>query len=155
MTPPPIALYFDPDAYTETHGRGAAVEGTPRGLMGRQVAGKEFLDAYLAHGRMGRADRGRPVTRAGRAARASVSVASREPRSAAAAADRRRSRSFSTRLPAPIRRQASFTFPARRKPDSPGPGTRRAPAFALSGVTHTLVVRRGRARAVRPRRRSV
>src|SRR5581483_5233077 len=55
MTPDPVpdvALYFDPDAYVEQLGpppRPAA--GAPRGLMGRQVAGKEFLDAYLAHGR--------------------------------------------------------------------------------------------------------
>jgi glycosyltransferase involved in cell wall biosynthesis len=42
------ALYFDPDAYTESHGRSGATGG-PAGLMGRQVAGKEFLDAYLSH----------------------------------------------------------------------------------------------------------
>jgi glycosyltransferase involved in cell wall biosynthesis len=52
MTPPPsVALYFDPDGYTESPGRGLTVEGAPRGIMGRQVAGHEFLDAYLTHGR--------------------------------------------------------------------------------------------------------
>jgi len=44
------ALYFDPDAYTEAHARSGAATG-PAGLMGRQVAGKEFLDAYLTHAR--------------------------------------------------------------------------------------------------------
>lgn len=44
------ALFFDPDAYTEAHGR-AGPPGGPLGLMGRQVAGKEFLDAYLSHAR--------------------------------------------------------------------------------------------------------
>jgi glycosyltransferase involved in cell wall biosynthesis len=44
------ALYFDPDAYTEAH-RGVGAKSGPAGLMGRQVAGKEFLDAYLAHAR--------------------------------------------------------------------------------------------------------
>jgi glycosyltransferase involved in cell wall biosynthesis len=44
----PAALYFDPDAYTEAH-KQAGVPSGPAGLMGRQVAGKEFLDAYLAH----------------------------------------------------------------------------------------------------------
>jgi glycosyltransferase involved in cell wall biosynthesis len=44
------ALYFDPDAYTEAHAR-TGTTGGPAGLMGRQVAGKEFLDAYLSHGR--------------------------------------------------------------------------------------------------------
>jgi glycosyltransferase involved in cell wall biosynthesis len=48
---PPAAIYFDPDAYVEVHGKGVAADGGPAGLMGRQVAGKEFLDAYLTHGR--------------------------------------------------------------------------------------------------------
>jgi glycosyltransferase involved in cell wall biosynthesis len=43
-----VALYFDADAYTESHAR-TGVPGGPAGLMGRQVAGKEFLDAYLSH----------------------------------------------------------------------------------------------------------
>src|SRR6476659_6842533 len=46
--PMSTALFFDPDAYTEAH-RQAGVAHGPAGLMGRQVAGKEFLDAYLSH----------------------------------------------------------------------------------------------------------
>jgi glycosyltransferase involved in cell wall biosynthesis len=47
-----VALYFDPDGYVEQLGPPARpAAGAPLGLMGRQVAGKEFLDAYLAHGR--------------------------------------------------------------------------------------------------------
>src|SRR5258708_7465265 len=51
MAGPKIALVYDDSAYKETVERPAqAVEGAPVGLMGRQVAGKEFLDAYLTHG---------------------------------------------------------------------------------------------------------
>jgi glycosyltransferase involved in cell wall biosynthesis len=46
---PNVALYFDADAYTEMHRRAGSVSG-PAGLMGRQVAGKQFLDAYFTHG---------------------------------------------------------------------------------------------------------
>lgn len=46
-----IALYYDDSAYHETLSRPAQQRaGSPAGLMGRQVAGKEFLDAYLSHG---------------------------------------------------------------------------------------------------------
>ena len=54
MTPDPsvtVALYYDPDGYVEHLGpQTRPTAGGPRGLMGRQVAGREFLDAYLAHG---------------------------------------------------------------------------------------------------------
>jgi glycosyltransferase involved in cell wall biosynthesis len=40
---PVIALVYDDDAYVEAGG-------AARGLMGRQVAGQSFLDAYLKHG---------------------------------------------------------------------------------------------------------
>src|SRR5688500_7026943 len=46
------AFLYDDDAYVETIARPQrAKAGGPVGLMGRQVAGKEFLDAYLTHGR--------------------------------------------------------------------------------------------------------
>ncbi|MFO0796474.1 MAG: glycosyltransferase family 4 protein [Gemmataceae bacterium] len=48
MTAPAVALYYDPDGYVERTAPGPA--GAARGLMGRQVAGRAFLDAYLAHG---------------------------------------------------------------------------------------------------------
>jgi glycosyltransferase involved in cell wall biosynthesis len=49
--PGKLALLYDDDAYVETlqPAPGAAPR-TPVGLMGRQVAGKEFLDAYLRYG---------------------------------------------------------------------------------------------------------
>ena len=51
MTPTTdVALYFDPDGFVEQLGPAKPGSGGPAGLMGRQVAGKEFLDAYLAHG---------------------------------------------------------------------------------------------------------
>jgi glycosyltransferase involved in cell wall biosynthesis len=46
-----MALLYDDSGYVETVQPAAgAPESAPRGLMGRQVAGKEFLDAYLTHG---------------------------------------------------------------------------------------------------------
>jgi len=42
---PNVALYFDPDGYVEPARAAGAT-----GLMGRHVAGKEFLDAYLTYG---------------------------------------------------------------------------------------------------------
>jgi len=46
-----IALFYDEGGYVETLRPPAApAPGEPVGLMGRQVAGKEFLDAYLGHG---------------------------------------------------------------------------------------------------------
>src|SRR5262245_26391473 len=49
--PDKIALLYDDEAYGETVQRPrAAPAGGPIGLMGRQVAGKEFLNAYLNHG---------------------------------------------------------------------------------------------------------
>src|SRR5262249_44974708 len=53
MTTPPvnIALFYDDAAYVEkVQASRPAVAGAPVGLMGRQVAGKEFLDAYFTHG---------------------------------------------------------------------------------------------------------
>ena len=47
----PIALFYDDDAYQETLERPRSPAGDePIGLMGRQVAGRAFLDAYMAHG---------------------------------------------------------------------------------------------------------
>lgn len=46
-----IALYYDDSAYQELlQQRQPAAPEQPAGLMGRQVAGKEFLNAYLSHG---------------------------------------------------------------------------------------------------------
>jgi len=46
----PIALYYDQSGYVETTTRSAGRSDGPAGLMGREVAGKEFLDALLRHG---------------------------------------------------------------------------------------------------------
>jgi glycosyltransferase involved in cell wall biosynthesis len=46
-----IALLYDDSGYVETlRAQGPAVPGAPVGLMGRQVAGREFLDAFLSFG---------------------------------------------------------------------------------------------------------
>src|SRR5207253_1506145 len=47
-----IALLYDDDAFVEVpQSAQAPVGDRAMGLMGRHVAGKEFLDALLAHGR--------------------------------------------------------------------------------------------------------
>jgi glycosyltransferase involved in cell wall biosynthesis len=47
----PIALLYDDSAYVEATQRAANVAAdAPAGLVGRQVAGREFLDAFLSHG---------------------------------------------------------------------------------------------------------
>ena len=50
-----IAILYDVSAYVETLKRPAKASGNlPSGLMGRQVAGREFLDAYLRYGSWGK-----------------------------------------------------------------------------------------------------
>ena len=47
----PLGLLYDDDGYVETPGRPlSAGEDTRTGLLGRQVAGQEFLNALFAHG---------------------------------------------------------------------------------------------------------
>ena len=47
---PAIALLYDDSGYVEAVRPGPAGIEHPMGLVGRQVAGREFLDAYLRHG---------------------------------------------------------------------------------------------------------
>jgi glycosyltransferase involved in cell wall biosynthesis len=47
---PAVALLYDDSAYVETRQTGKSSGAKPVGLVGRQVAGREFLDAYLTHG---------------------------------------------------------------------------------------------------------
>src|SRR5439155_21920249 len=52
--PDSVALLYDDGAYVETLKTGSGQQaGGPMGLMGRQVAGKAFLEALLAHGQAG------------------------------------------------------------------------------------------------------
>jgi glycosyltransferase involved in cell wall biosynthesis len=46
-----IAMLYDDDAYLEIPDRQKDGKSVPRGLWGRHVAGKEFFDAYLTHGK--------------------------------------------------------------------------------------------------------
>jgi hypothetical protein len=53
MTLPTIVLLYDDSAYVETYRRPrAAGSDEPMGLVGRQVGGREFLDAYLTNGHL-------------------------------------------------------------------------------------------------------
>jgi hypothetical protein len=45
-----IAILYDDDGYVEQPGQALQEGGSRVGLIGRQVAGKEFLDAYFNHG---------------------------------------------------------------------------------------------------------
>jgi glycosyltransferase involved in cell wall biosynthesis len=137
MPTAPVALLYDDSAYVEAQGqpRAAAGEG-PVGLVGRQVAGREFLDAYLAHGSgtelvavVWHEDRAASLRRLceqpapGRPRRALRAVPMSE------FAD-----SFCAKPPAPVLYtpcppDPSFAWARHRH----GRGT-----FALSGVTHTL-----------------
>jgi glycosyltransferase involved in cell wall biosynthesis len=133
----PVALLYDDSAYVEMQGqpRRGVGEG-PSGLVGRQVAGREFLDAYLTHAA------GLDVvavvwSRTGAQSLARLCEQSPPGR------PRRTLRvvpmdafldTFCTSPPAPVLYtpcppDPSFAWARRHR----GPG-----AFALSGVTHTL-----------------
>jgi len=52
MSTSPVMLFYDDSAYVETTSAPTRPDaGGPLGLMGRQVAGKQFLTAYLRHAR--------------------------------------------------------------------------------------------------------
>jgi glycosyltransferase involved in cell wall biosynthesis len=134
---PNVALYFDPDGFVEQTRPSGRADG-PAGLMGRQVAGKEFLDAYLAHGRW---DSLAAVVRSRDRAEPLVALCKSHPSSRA----RRRRLQIveeSEFLPkfAPADRPAELLhFPC--PPDARFAWMRHAAApgaFALCGVTHTL-----------------
>ena len=135
---PRIALYYDDSAYLETlerpRGRGGEA---PAGLMGRLVAGKEFLDAYLSYGGWSELVALTPDN----ASRQSIVRACREHPSSHGR--QRRLQLFSTSefhdrfLPSPPAPQLYFPCPpdprfAWARGESP------PHSFALSGVTHTL-----------------
>lgn len=132
-TPSNVGLFFDPDAYVEQAGPGVRAA-TPTGLMGRQVAGHEFLDAYLSHGNwevltavVTSRDRAEPL----------ANLCRTHPSSRAR---QRRLRIVEERdfLAKP---EGLDLFHMRCPPDARFAWARHATspaAFALSGVTHTL-----------------
>ena len=128
------ALLYDDSAYRELVRRQAASGEQPLGLVGRQVAGHEFLKAYLTHGEYDTllgvvfnqasaaslAERCQQHARAGRRPPRVIEV------------DRFLERGQPPAAPllyTPCPPDASFAWLRRER----GPGT-----FALSGVTHTL-----------------
>jgi glycosyltransferase involved in cell wall biosynthesis len=134
----PAALLYDDSAYVETAsspggGRGDA----PLGLVGRLVAGREFLDAYLTYGTASDL----PAVVWNQASAASLAdFCERHP----SAATRRRTPrvvpmdafldSFAATPPAPV-----LYTPCPPDPSFAWARLHRAPgAFALSGVTHTI-----------------
>ena len=133
----PIALYYDDGAYREMLERADSRSKGPKGLMGRQVAGKEFLDAYLAHGEW---EELLAVTPHDAAARSLLETCRKHPSSRSQ--KRRLSHVTQGRfhrefLPDPKVPLIHFPTP----PDPRFAWARRAGSphgFALSGVTHTL-----------------
>jgi glycosyltransferase involved in cell wall biosynthesis len=131
---PAVALYYEPDAHTELYGR--STDG-PAGLMGRQVAGKEFLDAYLTHGRF---DLLTAVVRARKRADPLVRLCQEHPSS------RQRPRRLRVIPEADFADAFAAPEPAARvlhlpcPPDARFAWARQASGgrFALCGVTHTL-----------------
>jgi glycosyltransferase involved in cell wall biosynthesis len=133
-----IALYYDDDAYVESRraqGRSLG-DDRPVGLMGRQVAGREFLRAFLDHGSW------TELIALVRDHRSAESLRlqwrekswSRQARSLRIADERQFHDAFLRNPPASV-----LHLPC--PPDSRYAWTRRAStphAFALSGVTHTL-----------------
>ena len=137
----PIALLYDDDAYVEPPpGVSAWPDGERpgvRGLMGRQVAGREFLDAYLSHGDWNQVVG--LVRRQG--ALESLAKFCREHPSSQNRARRLRvveeQRFHDDFFPNPPARQIYTPCP----PDSKYVWARQAggpDAYAVSGVTHTL-----------------
>jgi glycosyltransferase involved in cell wall biosynthesis len=137
--PPAVALYYDPDGYVEQIGRPARRGvGAPVGLMGRQVAGRAFLDAYLTFGRW---DELTAVVRARPRATPLIRLCHDHPSS------RTRKRRLRLIEEADYPAQLAGPTPPARLLHTPCPPDERlawlrqaaAPGqFALCGVTHTL-----------------
>jgi glycosyltransferase involved in cell wall biosynthesis len=135
--PERIALLYDEDAYVEPPpGTRRAAPGRPMGLMGRQVAGKEFLQAYLTHGHWTELVALVPASRSAVTLKRlwETHAPSRRMRVVPLAGFHR---AFFPAPPAPI-----LHFPNPPDPrfawarQHAGPG-----AFAFSGVTHTICSR--------------
>jgi len=133
-----IGIFYDDDAYVEPASvREGASEGRAAGLVGRQVAGRSFLDAYLSHGTWTEL----AVLVRHRGAALSLEQFCREHASSRAQARRLRifeERHFHDDFGAePPARQLYFPCPT----DSRYAWARQrlgAGSFTLSGVTHTL-----------------
>jgi len=133
----PIALYYDDGAYREMLKRAPTRPGQPKGLMGRQVAGKEFLDAYLEHGHW---ESLLAVTPSDAAAASLLETCKTHPSSRTRQRKLRHvteQRFHQDFLPSPPVSLIHFPTP----PDPRFAWARRAGSphgFALCGVTHTL-----------------
>jgi glycosyltransferase involved in cell wall biosynthesis len=133
--PLPIALLYDDSAYSETLQPVHTASGEqPRRLVGRQVAGHEFLDAYLSYGEY---DQMIGAVWNQASADSLVQRCRRHPRAGGRAprlveVDRFLERGLPPAAPilyTPCPPDASFAWMRHER----GPGS-----FALAGVTHTL-----------------
>lgn len=133
-----IALYYDDSGYREALDSSAkARPGAPAGLMGRQVAGKEFLDAYLNYGTWAELAALTPNHQSGQSLLRTCREHPSAPRK------QRRLRLFETReftsrfLPDPPADVLYFPCPADIRYAWARQGMAE-PGYALCGVTHTL-----------------
>jgi hypothetical protein len=134
---PRTALYYSVDAYQETSARGGVQAGEQTGFMGRQVAGHEFLQAYLAHGTWSELVTVVPHLSCRESLYATCEShpsSRRRPRRLKIVEVEQFRATFGSEPPADI-----LHFPC--PPDPRFAWARESlgkPAFALSGVTHTL-----------------
>lgn len=126
----PVALLYDDSAYVEKRSVGGTGAGdSPVGLMGRQVAGREFLEAYLDHGTWDDLTAVVYHRAAGESLTALCAIHRRPVPRVVLMDDFLHAYPAGTVLYTPCPPDASFAW-ARH--------ARRPGAFALSGVTHTL-----------------
>ncbi|MFO0808665.1 MAG: glycosyltransferase family 4 protein [Gemmataceae bacterium] len=137
--PKAIALYYDDDAYVELV-QGSPEQkavGRPMGLMGRQVAGKAFLDAMLVHTRVEELvglTFNDPSAKSFAASCRSAPCPAAPKRRFRVVDGRRFFREFAPAPPASVLHvpePAGARFAWARRHAAPG-------RFCLSGVTHTL-----------------
>ena len=134
----PIALYYDQSGYVETTltSKSGTSHG-PAGLMGREVAGKEFLDALLRHGTWTEL----PALTTGETAKQSLAQLCREHPSSAKRSRRLRffdaarfHDEFLAQPPASVLHFPNLADPSYAWARQTAPPHR----LAFSGVTHTL-----------------
>ncbi|GAB5442587.1 MAG: hypothetical protein Fues2KO_29360 [Fuerstiella sp.] len=138
MQPP--ALYYEPSGYVESTSVSASKGPGPAGLMGRQVAGREFLNAYLQHGSWSEL----VALTAGVSAKEELSRFCIDHPSSA-----QRQRRLKTIAAADFHSQflvdppaSVLHFPNPADPSYAWARQRRPHALAFSGVTHTLCSQR-------------
>lgn len=134
--PAKIALFYDDEGYREKPAGAPTKSGKPEGPIGRRVAGAEFLDALVTHGRWTELTAVAPHE-AGSAALLNHWVqlppARTDGRSLRVVPLRQFHRHFFPEAPAPV-----LHFPGPINPAYAWARQHGGPSYCLSGVTHTI-----------------